>query len=138
MCSILYLLNLLPARKGSSDEPDITIVERPKPGERPRPRRARQSPARSTASSSVGKRKAVKFDGDDAPESNVATRASKRAKVSDDEDPLLSRAEAAELIGLVVMELEGMQNALDRTREALAHFTSRANGKRRVIIKASS
>lgn len=120
-----------------SDEPDTADVEGPKPGERPKPRRTRQSPTRSTASSSAAKRK-VKFDDDDAPESNVTTRVSKRAKVSHDEGSLLSRAEAAEVVGTVAMELQSIQDALDRTREALAHFTSRANGKRRVAIKGSS
>ena len=90
---LLFLLNVLPAHK-VLDEPDTAKVERPKPGERPKPRRTRQSPTRSTASSSAAKRK-VKFDEDDAPESNVTTRISKRAKVSHDEDSLLSRAEAA-------------------------------------------
>ena len=120
-----------------SDEPDTADVEGPKPSERPKPRRTRQSPTRSTASSSAAKRK-VKFDDDDAPESNVTTRVSKRAKVSHDEGSLLSRAEAAEVVGTVAMELQSIQDAFDRTREALAHFTSRANGKRRVAIKGSS
>ena len=120
-----------------SDEPDTADVEGPKPGERPKPRRTRQSPAQSTASSSAAKRK-VKFNEDDALESNVTTCISKRAKVSHDEDSLLSRAEAAEVVGTVAMELQSIQDALDRTQEALAHFTSRANGKRRVAIKGSS
>ena len=64
-----------------------------------------------------------KFDDDDAPESNVTTHVSKRAKVSHDEGSLLSRAEA-EVVGTVAMELQSIQDALDRTREALAHFTS--------------
>jgi hypothetical protein len=132
----IFLLNVLLARK-VSDEPDTADVEGPKAGERPKPRRTRQSPTRSTTSSSAAKRK-VKFDDDDAPDSNVTTRVSKRAKVSHDEGSLLSRAEAAEVVGMVAMELQGIQDALDRTREALAHFTSRANGKRRVAIKGSS
>ena len=80
----------------------------------------------------------MKFDEDDALESNVTTRVSKRAKVSHNEDSLLSRAEAAEVVGTVAMELQSIQDGLDRTYEALAHFTSRANGKRRVAIKGSS
>ena len=123
----IFLLNVPPARK-VSDEPDTADVEGPKPGERPKPRRTRQSPAQSTASSSAAKRK-VKFNEDNALESNVTTRISKRAKVSHDEDSLLSRAEVAEVVGTVAMELQSIQDALDRTREALAYFTSRANGK---------
>ena len=80
----------------------------------------------------------MKFNEDDAPESNITTRVSKRAKVSHVVVSLLSRAEAAEVVGTVTMELQSIQDALDRTREALAHFTSRANGKRRVAIKGSS
>ena len=133
---LLFLLNVLPARK-LLDEPDTTKVEHPKPGERPKPRRTRQSPAQSTAASSAVKQK-VKFNEDDAPESNVTTHVSKRAKVSHDEESLLSRAEAAEVVGTVAMELQSIQDALDRTREALAHFTSRATGKRWVAIKGSS
>ena len=134
---LIFLLNVLLACK-VSDEPDTADVEGPKPGERPKPRRTRQSPTRSTTSSSAAKRK-VKFDDDDdAPDSNVTTRVSKRAKVSHDEGSLLSRAEAAEVVAMVTMELQGIQDALDRTQEALAHFTSRANGKRRVAIKGSS
>ena len=79
----------------------------------------------------------MKFDDDDAPESNVTTRISKRAKVLHNEDSLLSRAEAVEVVGTVAMELQSIQDALDRTREALVHFTSWANGKRRVAIKGS-
>ena len=132
----IFLLNVLLARK-VLDEPDTADVEGPKPGERPKPCWTRQSPTRSTTSSSAAKRK-VKFDDDDAPESNVTTRVSKRAKVSHDEGSLLSRAEAAEVVGTVAMELQSIQDALDRTREALAHFTSRANGKRRVEIGRAS
>ena len=113
------------------NEPHTAKVERPKP------RRTRQSPAQSTTSSSAAKRK-VKFDEDNAPESNVTTCVSKRAKVSHNEDSLLSRAEAAEVVRTVAMELQSIQDALDRTREALAHFTSWANGKCRVAIKGSS
>ena len=118
----IFLLNVPPARK-VSDEPDTTDVEGPKPGEGPKPRQTRQSPAQSTASSSAAKRK-VKFNEDDAPESNITTRISKRAKVSHDEDSLLSKAEAVEVVGTVTMELQSIQDALNRTREALAHFTS--------------
>ena len=111
-----------------SDELDTANVEGPKPSERPKPHQTRQSPTQSTASSSAAKRK-VKFDDDDAPESNITTRVSKRAKVSHNKDSLLSRAEVAEVVGTVTMELQNIQDALDRTWEALAHFTSRANGK---------
>ena len=93
----IFLLNVLLARK-VSDEPDTADVEGPKPGERPKPRQTRQSPTRSTTSSSAAKWK-VKFDDDDAPDSNVTTHVSKRAKVSHDEGSLLSRAEAAEVVG---------------------------------------
>jgi hypothetical protein len=123
----IFLLNVPPARK-VSDEPDTADVEGPKPGERPKPRWTRQSPAQSTTSSSAAKRK-VKFNEDDTPESNVTTHVSKRAKVLHDEDSLLSRADAAEVVGTVAMELQSIQDALDRTQEALAHFTSWANGK---------
>ena len=119
-----------------SDKLDTANVKGPKPGKCPKPRRTRQFPTRSTASSSAAKRK-VKFD-NDAPESNVTTHISKRAKVSHDEDSLLSRAEVVEVVGTVAMELQSIQDALDRTREALAHFTSQANGKQRVAIKGSS
>ena len=80
----------------------------------------------------------VKFDNDDTLESNVTTHVSKRAKVSHDEDSLLSRAEAVEVVRTVTMELQSIQDALNRTWEALAHFTFRANGRRRVAIKGSS
>ena len=63
------------------------------------------------------------------PMSNITTHVSKRAKVSDDKDSFLSRAEVAKLIGMVVMELQSIQNALDRTWESLVNFTSQANGK---------
>lgn len=63
------------------------------------------------------------------PESNIAMHVSKRVNVSDDEDSLLSRAEAAELVRMVAMELQNIQNALNRTQEALVNFTSWANSK---------
>ena len=66
----------------------------------------------------------MKFNEDDASESNVTTHISKRAKVLHDKDSLLSRAEVVEVVRTVVMELQSIQDALDRTREALAHFTS--------------
>ena len=62
----------------------------------------------------------VKFD-KNTLELNVPTPASKRAKVSDDEESLLSRAEVA--------KLKGIKNALDRTQEALVNFASWDNGK---------
>ena len=92
-------------------------------------------PAWSTASSSAAKQKA---DSDNAPESNIASHVSKRIKVSDNEDLPLSRAEAAGLVRTVMMELQSIQNALDRTWDALVKFTSQVSGKQRVIIKGSS
>ena len=129
-------LHVLPARK-VLDKPDTSNVEGPKPSEGPKPRQPRQSPTWSTTSSSTAKRK-MKFDDDTAPESNVTTCVSKRTKVSHDGDCLLSRAEAVEVVGTVAMELQSIQDALDRTQEVLVHFTSQANGKRRVAIKGSS
>jgi hypothetical protein len=49
-------------------------------------------------------------------------------------DDLLSQAEAAELVGGVVMQLETVQQALDQVRASLAQFAGKANGKRRVSI----
>jgi hypothetical protein len=70
-------------------------------------------------------------------ESAPAGPSSKKAKLSSDEG-LLSREEAADLIGQLAMELESIQVALDHTRQLLADFTARANGKRRVVVRASS
>ena len=123
---ILILLNVLPGHKGSLGEPDTANVGCAKPGKHPRPRHTRQSPARSTTFSSTFKWKVIKFDEDNDLESNV-TR--KRAKVSNDKDLLLSRAEVVELVRTVVMELQSIQNALNGTQEALANFTSQASGK---------
>ena len=50
----------------------------------------------------------------------------------------LSCAEAAEIIGQVAMELEGIQGAFNRTRNTLALFTAHANGKHCVTLRASS
>ena len=123
---------MIAARRGASDDADTG---------KPKPRRSKPAQAAPTASTSASasapKRKAVRFDDDDAPES-VGARAVKKAKVSSNDNDLLSRSEAAELIGKVAMELEGMRNALERTREALADFTGRANGKQRVALKSSS
>ena len=61
----LFLLNVLPACKDMSDKPDTTNLKHPKPSKCPRPHCTRQSPTRSTTSSSAAKQK-VKFDEDDA------------------------------------------------------------------------
>ena len=59
----------------------------------------------------------------------------KKAKTPDT-DSLLSRSEAADLIGKVVMEMETVQSSLDAAKELLAAFAGKANGKKRVVIKA--
>jgi hypothetical protein len=100
---------------------------------KPKPRRARPTAA---SSNSAAKRKANKVE-DEAGDPAEAGPSKKKAKTDRDDD-LLSRADAAELIGQVAMELEGIQGALNRTRDTLGLFTARANGKRRVTLRASS
>ena len=88
------------------------------------------------SSNSAAKRKANKVQ-DEANDPVEAGSSRKKAKMEID-NKLLSRAEAAEIIGQVVIELEGIQGALNHTRDTLALFTARANGKRRVTLRASS
>ena len=51
-------------------------------------------------------------------------------------DDLLSRSDAAELIGQVMIELQAMQNSFDQVQELLADFMGCANGKQHVVIQS--
>lgn len=107
------LLNIPPGHRGLSGELDTTNVKHAKPSECPRLCHAKKSPTWSSA---------IKFNKDNAPESDV-TR--KRAKVSDDEDPSFHELR----LWTVMIELQRIQNALNRTWEVLANFTLQGGGK---------
>ena len=98
--------------------------------------RTRRTKASGTASSS--KCKAIVIDDHDSSDNDGSTAGGpfrKKAKTPDT-DSLLSRSEAADLIGKVVMEMETVQSSLDAAKELLAAFAGKANGKKRVVIKA--
>jgi hypothetical protein len=51
-------------------------------------------------------------------------------------DDLLSRSDAIELIGQVMIELQAMQNSFNQGQELLADFTACENGKQHVVIQS--
>jgi hypothetical protein len=82
--------------------------------------------AASSSASSVDKQKATKVKGEETDPTG-AGHLRKKAKTLSDGD-LLSCADAAELIGEVAMELEGIQGALNHTWDALVIFTAHPMG----------
>jgi hypothetical protein len=97
-----------------------------------RGRGRRPRPAAAAASSS--KRKASNEDPADEDEpAGPITRKKARAATP---EGILPRSEAAELIGLVVMELEATRMSLEKVRELMATFAAHANGTKHVVIKA--
>lgn len=105
-----------------------------------KPRRNKAVTLPSTAASSsvparASKRKVVKIEDDDDGDSIGSGSSRKKARIMADEG-LLSRSDAAELIGRVAMEVEAVQDSLNRVRELLGDFAGQANGKKRVTIKS--
>jgi len=105
-----------------------------------KPRRNKAVTLPSTAASSsvparASKRKVVKIEDDDDGDSIGSGSSRKKARIMADEG-LLSRSDAAELIGRVAMEVEAVQDSLNRVWELLGDFAGQANGKKRVTIKS--
>lgn len=101
---------------------------------KPKGRRAMPPPATSTSSTS-SKRKAVKLE-DSGRDASGSGGTGKRARTNI-EDDVLSRPEAAELLGTVVMELEVIDHSMAKIRETMAAFAASANGKKRVMVHSS-
>jgi hypothetical protein len=66
---------------------------------------------------------------------SIAAASRKKARKTSDDD-LLSRSDATELIGQVMIELQAMQNSFDWVQELLVDFTGRTNGKQHVVIQS--
>jgi hypothetical protein len=88
----------------------------------------------SSITTTAAKCKSVKFEDDDEEEYIAAASHKKARKTSDDD--LLSRSDAAELIGQVMIELQAMQNSFNWVQELLADFAGHANGKQHVVIQS--
>jgi hypothetical protein len=75
----------------------------------------------------------VKVKDDHEEEYIATTTCNKKARRTTDND-LLSRSDAAELIGQVTMEMQAMQDSFDWVQELLGAFVARAHGKQHVVI----
>jgi hypothetical protein len=86
--------------------------------------------SKPTPASTSNSKKRSANDEDDAE--SIGSSALRKRTKSDD---LLSREEAAELVGGMAMELQTVQQALDQIKASLALFAGKANGKRRVTLQ---
>ena len=87
-------------------------------------------PKAPAASSSKRKVNDVGEDEDEITDDISSSASRKKAKMTDDD--ALSRSDAAEFIGELLMEIEGMKTTFNHVREMLANFAARANGRRRI------
>lgn len=125
---LVVFINIADSVRKAKAEPSGTLGD-PAKG---KGRKAKAPTVPLTANSKAAAAPLRKKRGADEDEADSIGSSASCKKIKTDD--LLSRAEAAELVGGVVMQLETVQQALDQVRASLAQFAGKANGKRRVSI----
>jgi hypothetical protein len=89
----------------------------------------------TSASSTLLKHKAVKLE--DSGQDTSGSGGTRKRAWTNVEDDVLSRPEAAELLGTIIMELDVIDHSMAKIQETMATFAASANGKKWVVVHSS-